>query len=107
MKKLGALGCALVVNVVALGQGVPGDVQRGHDLSVGLCTGCHSVERQVAGPVTADVPTFAAIAARPGMNAEVIAGRIVIPHPAMPNVPLSAAEIRDIATYIMSLKQAK
>jgi hypothetical protein len=37
------------------------------------------------------------------MNAEIIAGRIIIPHPAMPGVALTVDEIRDLALYIMSL----
>jgi cytochrome c len=53
----------------------------------------------------ADVPTFAAIANWPGSTAEYLAGRIIVPHPAMPGVPLTAAEIRDIVAYIISLKR--
>ena len=55
----------------------------------------------------ADVPSFAAIAARPDNSAERIAGRIIIPHPAMPGVQLTVAEIRDIVAYIQSLKPQK
>jgi hypothetical protein len=42
---------------------------------------------------------------RPGVTAEHLAGKIIIPHPAMPGVPLTSAEIRDIVAYIMSLKR--
>lgn len=49
-------------------------------------------------------PSFPAIAGRPGVTAEHLAGRIIVPHPAMPGVPLTAAEIRDIVTYIITLK---
>ncbi len=35
---------------------------------------------------------------------ETIAGRIVIPHPPMIAVPLTRAEIADLAAYIMTLK---
>jgi cytochrome c len=86
-------------------QGVPGDPQRGHELSVRLCTTCHAVDRQTTGPVRADVPSFSAIAVRPGATAELLAGRIIVPHPAMPGVPLTAAEIRDIVAYIISLQR--
>jgi hypothetical protein len=51
-----------------------------------------------------DVPSFPVIASRGGATAEYIAGRIVVPHPAMPGVSLTAAEIRDIVSYIISLK---
>jgi hypothetical protein len=55
--------------------------------------------------VSADIPSFRTIAKRSGMNAEIIAGRIIIPHPAMPGVALTVDEIRDLAMYIMSLAQ--
>jgi mono/diheme cytochrome c family protein len=79
--------------------------QRGHELATRLCTNCHVVDRQPSSTMRADVPTFAAIADRPGSTAEHLAGRIIVPHPAMPGVPLTAAEIRDIVAYIVSLKR--
>jgi cytochrome c1 len=33
-----------------------------------------------------------------------LAGAITLPHPAMPGVPLTDAELRDIVAYIASLK---
>ena len=81
------------------------DPQRGHALAARLCTNCHVIDRQASGPMRADVPTFVAIANRPGSTAEQLAGRIIVPHPAMPGVPLTAAEIRDIVTYIISLRR--
>jgi hypothetical protein len=52
----------------------------------------------------ADIPSFQAMANRSGVTAELLAGRIIVPHPAMPGVPLTAGEIRDIVSYILSLK---
>ena len=51
------------------------------------------------------MPSLPTIANRPGANAEHLAGRIIIPHPAMPGVPLTIAEIRDIVAYIVSLRK--
>jgi hypothetical protein len=39
------------------------------------------------------------------MNAEIIAGGIIIPHLATPGVALTVDEIRDHAMYIMSLAE--
>ena len=89
----------------SLAQSAPGDPQRGYELATRLCINCHVVDRQASGPMRADVPTFVAIANRPEATAEHLAGRIIVPHPAMPGVPLTAAEIRDIVTYIISLKR--
>jgi len=79
------------------------DVRRGQELSARLCSGCHSVSPG-SDTVNADVPTFAAIAGRPETTAERLAGRIIVPHPPMPNVQLTVAEMRDIIAYILSLR---
>jgi cytochrome c len=50
------------------------------------------------------VPTFAAIAGRADPTAERLAGRIIVPHPPMPNTQLTVAEMREIISYILSLK---
>jgi mono/diheme cytochrome c family protein len=86
-------------------QAEPGDARHGHELAARLCTNCHAIDRQAPGPMRADVPSFPTIANRPGASAERLAGRIIIPHPAMPGVPLTIAEIRDIVAYIVSLRK--
>ena len=78
--------------------------ERGRELAVKLCTGCHVVSRETSGAMSTDVPSFPAMANRQGTSAEQLAGRIIVPHPAMPGVPLTANEIRDLVAYIMSLK---
>lgn len=82
------------------------DPQRGHELATRLCVNCHIVGSETSGPVRADVPSFRTMGNRPGVTPEHLAGRIIIPHQAMPGVPLTATEIRDIVAYIMSLKRA-
>jgi cytochrome c len=82
-----------------------GDAKRGQELSQRVCSGCHSVTPGSAATVNADVPTFAGIASRPDLTAERLAGRIIVPHPPMPNVQLTVAEMRDIIAYILSLRQ--
>jgi hypothetical protein len=87
--------------------GQPGlpDPKRGHGLAMRLCTNCHAIDGQTSTPLRADVPSFPTIANRPGATAEQLAGRIIVPHPAMPSVSLTATEIRDIVAYIISLKR--
>ncbi|NJO32453.1 MAG: cytochrome c [Rhodospirillales bacterium] len=87
-------------------QMAPGNLQRGQDVATRACTSCHVIGR--AGPgdtARVDVPSFSAIANRPGVTAEQLAGRIIVPHPAMPNVSLTVQEIRDVVAYILSLKR--
>ena len=80
------------------------DAKRGQDLSQRLCSGCHMVAPGSAATANPDVPTFAAIAGRPDTSAERLAGRIIVPHPAMPNTQLTVAEMRDIIAYILTLR---
>ena len=103
---LAILGLCMVSGIVpTVAQTVPGDAKRGQELSQRVCSGCHSVSPSSTATVNADVPTFAAIARRPDTTAERLAGRIIVPHPPMPNVQLTVAEMRDIIAYILSLQQ--
>ncbi len=82
------------------------DPKAGQDLAEKLCTSCHIVGSQAASAsVSADVPSFVAIANKPGQTAQAIAGRIVIPHPPMPQIHLTRNEIADLAAYILSLRK--
>jgi mono/diheme cytochrome c family protein len=82
-----------------------GDAKRGSELSESFCVNCHSVKAAASGPVSTDVLSFPSIANRPGVTAEALAGRIIVPHPAMPGVQLTVRELRDIIAYILSLKR--
>jgi cytochrome c len=83
------------------------DATRGQELASRLCSGCHIVSPGSASTANADIPTFAAIAGRADSTPERLAGRIIIPHPPMPNTQLTIAEIRDIIAYIISLKPSR
>jgi mono/diheme cytochrome c family protein len=83
----------------------PGDPRRGHEIAARVCTNCHVIDRKTSGPMRVDVPSFPVIANRPGATAEGLVGKIIVPHPAMPGVPLTVSEIRDIVAYIVSLKR--
>jgi cytochrome c len=89
----------------SVAQPASANAQRGRELAASLCSGCHVIGHDTSGTVRADVPSFPAIAGRTGVTAEYLAGRIIVPHPAMPGVPLTAAEIRDIVAFILALKQ--
>jgi mono/diheme cytochrome c family protein len=83
------------------------DAKTGHALAKKLCSGCHIVDSDTAGAtVPADVPSFETIANTPGQTVETIAGRIVVPHPPMPQIQLTRLEIGDIAAYILSLRKS-
>lgn len=96
--------CLLAFAVPSLAQGVLANPARGRDVAAHLCTSCHVIDRDAATPMRADIPSFPAIAKRSGATAEYLAGRIIVPHPVMPGVALTAAEIRDVVAYILTLK---
>ena len=97
--------CLIAVVGSSFAQMGPANSQRGYELAARLCTNCHVIDRQASGTIRTDVPSFPAIANRPEATAEHLAGKIIVPHPAMPGVPLTVAEIRDIVAYILSLKR--
>jgi mono/diheme cytochrome c family protein len=103
---LRALGALLAAAAVPAGaQEVPADPARGLALAEQLCRNCHLVRPEQRGPVPDGVPSFMAVAARPGLTpSRVEAALIHPPHPQMPDPPLSQQQIRDVAAYILSLK---
>jgi cytochrome c len=91
----------------AISQSSTPEIARGRELAERLCANCHIVNADPAVRANPDVPGFPAIAGRSDATAERLAGRIIIPHPAMPGVQLTVAEIRDVVAYILSLKPTK
>jgi mono/diheme cytochrome c family protein len=102
-----AAAAALVSALPAPASAQLANAERGRELSQRLCTNCHVIDASPSGPVRVDVPSFVSIAARPDVSPALIAGGIIMPHPAMPGVQLTVPEIRDIVAYILSLKPQK
>jgi cytochrome c len=101
-----ALAAVWTVLVAGSSAAQQGDPRRGHELAARLCTNCHIIDGETSGPIRADVPSFSAISKRAGSTAENLAGRIIVPHPAMPNVSLTAQDVRDLVAYIVTLKRS-
>ena len=80
------------------------DPSHGRELADRLCSICHEVEPGSKETLT-DIPTFSSIANRPDQSAERLAGAIILsPHPEMPKAALTNRELRDIISYLMSLR---
>ena len=77
----------------------------GAEVARAWCTECHAVGSQITGTVLIDVPTFYQIANRTGQSAQRIKNFLIDPHPPMPNLHLSQEQMRNLATYILSLKR--
>lgn len=101
-----------VAGLVLLSRGAKGqagrDAAAGKALAERLCVGCHVIGADApAVPRSTDILSFPAIAGRPGQTAEAIAGKIVVPHPEMPQISLSRNEIAALSAYILSLRQPR
>jgi len=96
---------SLLVAGVALAAPIPGqpDPAHGKVLAESLCTNCHLVGSGQE-HVNADVPSFREIANKEGQTAGDIMGHIMMPKHPMPEIPLTKAELADLAAYIISLR---
>ena len=91
--------------LIALGASAAGaqDVERGHGLAERWCSECHVVGPEQGG---GDIgPAFGTVANREGQTLGGIMAWLFEPHPPMPDLLLSPAEFRDLAAYIMSLRE--
>jgi mono/diheme cytochrome c family protein len=79
------------------------DADSGKDLANRWCSSCHVVQRDQAA-ATDQAPPFASIAKMPDLDANKLAHLLLKPHPNMPSLSLSRAEIADLASYIATLK---
>jgi mono/diheme cytochrome c family protein len=78
------------------------DPDHGETVVKRWCADCHMV---AAGQKTStEAPPFSGIAKRPDFNATRIAFFLLDPHPKMPDMHLSRADVADIAAYIATLK---
>ena len=81
------------------------DPKQGKVLAEKLCTNCHLVGGAVQQEhANADVPSFPEIANLEGQTAGAITARIMLPKHPMPQIPLTKAELADLAAYILSLR---
>lgn len=101
-----ALGwfAALLLGTTGTAQAQPGDPVVGRALALELCSTCHLVPGSLR-PVPDGVPSFTAIA-RSWTDPQALADRMIVPpHPAMPPPPLTNQQRRDLAAWILSLRE--
>jgi mono/diheme cytochrome c family protein len=99
------LALLLPVPLALAGVTTKPDPKAGKALAEKLCTNCHLVGGTVQQEhANADVPSFPEIANLEGQTAGAITARIMLPKHPMPTIPLTKAELADLAAYILSLR---
>ena len=98
MVRLGFVGLAIAYTIPAL---AAGHVNAGRDLVQKSCSSCHALTGAQTAADSAPPLSFLAKdnKARPAW----VRGWLMSPHPPMPNIVLSRAQIDDIIAYLNSL----
>ena len=78
------------------------NADNGRHLSERWCAECHAIG---PAPDKSKAQSFATIAAKPTVTADMIASFLRLPHATMPNVPLTRSDARDIAAFIVGMKK--
>jgi mono/diheme cytochrome c family protein len=97
-------GCCTLTAVVGPSTSLAADAYQGKDIAERWCTGCHVVENEQKPPATDQAPPFASVARTPDFDANKLAMLLLKPHPNMPKLSLSRAEVANLADYILTLK---
>ena len=82
-------------------------VRRGQAIAQTWCVTCHAISDTNQPSALADAPPFRALAARPGLDVASLRKALLLPHPVMPEFPLTNADVEALAAYIASLKEAE
>ena len=106
------LSLAMVLSVIAVAEaqdvgdvpmGEIGDPQAGFDYAHATCAACHAISEEKSPVVTA--PRFKDVANTPGMTPTALMVWLQnAQHPTMPNLMIRGQELRNVAAYILSLK---
>lgn len=80
------------------------DVQQGREIALRWCSSCHVVERTATVAPADGLPTFPAIAAKPGLSADQLRAAMNPQHSRMPDFALSRRQQDDLIAYINSLR---
>ena len=112
--KIGVLGrmlltvfpLVLLADLAIAGTASNPDPRHGKELAEKLCTNCHLVGSAEQPHANADVPSFREIGKATGQTADAVIARIILPKHPMPQISLTKSELADLASYILSLRDA-
>lgn len=111
MERATVWSIAIMVSLLASSQAQAQQIhqaKRGLFMAKLVCAQCHSVEKRSRRSPDPAAPRFEDIANSPKMTATAISVALqTTPHRTMPNVRLNRDDLRNLTTYILSLKRAK
>jgi mono/diheme cytochrome c family protein len=99
-----ALAPTMVPAQTVTGQ-IQTDRQKGRALARQVCAECHAVRRQGGRSPNGEAPSFASVAATPGMNELALGVFFQTSHRNMPNIIFTPDQMREVTAYILSLKR--
>ena len=97
------LASAIVAAASANAQQPAGDIAAGRRLADTVCSVCHRIDNR-SGPREGPGPSFADIARMPSTTPLAISVFLQSSHNNMPNLILTQAEIDDVRSFILSLR---
>lgn len=100
---------AVAVCVVGLAAGAGAQdvaIERGRTIAETWCVTCHAIGDETQKSALADAPPFATLAGEDGFGVERVRKALLLPHPVMPEFPVTDGDIAALAAYIGSLAPA-
>ena len=98
--RLLVVGCCTIATATPL---LAADPDHGENIAKRWCVSCHLVERGQTS-ATDQAPPFTSLARTPEFDEYKLAFLLLQPHPNMPKLSLSRAEVADLAHYIKTLR---
>jgi mono/diheme cytochrome c family protein len=99
-------GLALIGMTAAITSASAQNTANGELIAKTWCAGCHNIEIEAPRAGASDaVPSFASIAQMSSVTETSLRVFLSTPHARMPDYNLTHDEIRDVSTYILSLRK--
>ena len=105
MRRTGVLLALALLSTSRLHAQELGDAQAGLFVARQVCTPCHADLAGQTNSPNRQAPSFEQIARVPGMTVTALTVALQTSHATMPNIMLEPNELRDVATYIVSLNK--
>lgn len=75
-------------------------VERGRTIAQTWCISCHAIGEGTQGSALVGAPSFRSLGASGEYDSEALAAALLRPHPVMPEMPLTEADLRAVAAYL-------